>query len=224
MTLTPQTEQTAAAPAELNEAPPAEDVSTEIVNLPNSLTLLRIFMVPILVVVLLTKFDGKEYVGLAIFLFAGLTDFLDGFLARRFKKVTRLGMLLDPIADKLLISSAFISLVEIGLAPAWMVVIIIGREFAISGLRSIASQQGVTIAASGLGKGKTISQIVAIALLILGYKLDHFLIPLGVHRHVSAEVIGKFALWVVVTFALVSGIDYFMKFSTAVLGGGRKKS
>lgn len=214
-----QREETTATAPELRAAEATEDVSREIINLPNSLTLLRIFMIPILVVVLLTKFEGKEYVGLAIFLFAGLTDFLDGFFARRFKKVTRLGMLLDPIADKLLISSAFISLVEIGVAPAWMVVIIIGREFAVSGLRSIASQQGVTIAASSLGKGKTVSQIVAIALLILGYKLDDVLIPLGVHRHISAELIGHAALWVVVFFALVSGIDYFAKFSKAVLRG-----
>src|SRR5687767_4164716 len=141
-----------------------EDLAREIWNLPNSLTLLRIFLVPFLVVVLLTKFDGKEYVGLAIFLIAAFTDFFDGYFARRLKKVTRLGMLLDPLADKLLISAALISLVEIGLAPAWMIVIIIGREFAVSGLRSIAAQQGVTIAASPLGKGKMISQVVAIAL------------------------------------------------------------
>src|SRR5207248_6961178 len=101
--------------------------------------------------------------GLAIFLLAAITDFFDGFFARRSNKITRLGALLDPIADKLLMSTAFISLVELGLTPAWMIVIIIGREFAVSGLRSIAAQQGVTIAASPLGKSKTISQVIAIA-------------------------------------------------------------
>lgn len=181
------------------------EVSREIWNVPNTLTLSRIFLVPFLVVVLLTKFDGREYVGLAIFLLASMTDFLDGFFARRYKKITRLGMLLDPIADKLLMSAAFISLVELGLAPAWMVVIIIGREFAVSGLRSIASQQGVTIAASPLGKTKTITQVVAISILILGYELGEFMF------------IGKLALWVVVLFALGSMIDYFLKFSAAVL-------
>lgn len=201
------------APADLLiEGPPREQVSTEIVNLPNSLTLLRIFLVPFLVVVLLTKFSGREYVGLAIFLIAAITDFLDGYFARKFNKMTRLGALLDPIADKLLMSAAFISLVELGLARAWMIVIIIGREFAVSGLRSIAAQQGVTIAASPLGKGKMISQVVAIALLILGYQLGEFLF------------VGELALWVVMIFALASGVDYFFKFSRAVLRPDQSKS
>src|SRR5947207_12629344 len=186
---------------------PREDVSTEIWNLPNSLTLFRIFLVPFLVVVLLTKFYGREYAGLAIFLLAAITDFFDGFFARRYNKITRLGTLLDPIADKLLMSAAFISLVELGLARAWMVVIIIGREFAVSGLRSIAAQQGVTIAASPLGKWKMISQVIAISLLILGYQLGEFLF------------VGTVALWIVMLFALASGVDYFIKFSRAVLRG-----
>ncbi len=183
------------------------EVSQEIWNLPNSLTLLRIFLVPFLVVVLLTKFEGKEYAGLAIFLLAAVTDLLDGYFARKFNKVTRLGILLDPIADKLLISSALISLVELDLAPAWMVVIILGREFAVSGLRSIASQQGVDIPASSLGKGKTVSQVIAVALLILGHELGDF------------QRVATIALWAVVLFALASGIDYFLKFSSAVLKG-----
>ena len=182
-----------------------ESVSIEVWNLPNSLTLLRIFLVPFLVVVLLTKFDGREYVGLAIFLIAAITDLLDGYIARKYKKVTKLGILLDPIADKLLISSALISLVELGLAPAWMIVIIVGREFAVSGLRTIASQQGVTIAASPLGKGKTVTQVIAVALLILGYELGEFM------------WLGKTALWIVMIFALGSGIDYFIRFSSAIL-------
>ena len=185
--------------------PPPEDLASEIWNVPNSLTLLRIFLVPFLVVVLLTKFYGREYVGLAIFLVAAITDFFDGWIARRSNKITRLGALLDPIADKLLMSAAFISLVELGLAPAWMVVIVIGREFAVTGLRSIAAQQGVTIPASPLGKSKTISQVIAIALLIMGDQLGHFI------------MMGKLALWAVMLFALVSGVDYFIKFSRAVL-------
>ena len=131
---------------------PRETLSNEIWNLPNALTLLRIFLVTFLVVVLLTKFSGREYAGLAIFLVAAITDFFDGWVARRRNQTTRMGALLDPIADKLLMSAAFISLVEMDPkhVPAWMVVIIIGREFAVSGLRSIAAQQGVTIAASRL--------------------------------------------------------------------------
>jgi CDP-diacylglycerol--glycerol-3-phosphate 3-phosphatidyltransferase len=186
---------------------PREKLSTEIWNLPNALTLFRIFLVPFLVVVLLTKYNNR--VGLAIFLVAAITDYFDGYFARRMKKVTQLGKLLDPIADKLLMSAAFISLVELGLARAWMVVIIIGREFAVSGLRSIAAQQGVTIDASPLGKTKTISQVVAISLLIISYELGEY------------GFIATIALWVVMLFALVSGVDYFIKFSRAVLRGER---
>jgi CDP-diacylglycerol--glycerol-3-phosphate 3-phosphatidyltransferase len=130
------------------------------VNLPNALTLLRIFIVPLLVVVLLTSFSESWFglprhtLGVALFLGAALTDYLDGHFARRRNQVTRLGQLLDPIADKLLISAALISLVENQLAPAWAVVIIIGREFAVTGLRSIAAADGVVIAASRMGKFK----------------------------------------------------------------------
>jgi CDP-diacylglycerol--glycerol-3-phosphate 3-phosphatidyltransferase len=182
---------------------PQENVKNEIWNLPNSLTLLRIFLVPILVVVLLTKYSN--FLGLGIFLVAAITDFFDGYFARRLNKTTRLGALLDPIADKLLMSAAFISLVELGLAKAWMVVIIIGREFAVSGLRSIAAQRGVTIAASPLGKTKMVTQVIAISLLIVAYELGEF-------RFTSV-----IALWLVMLFALVSGVDYFIKFARAVL-------
>ncbi|MGK2859645.1 MAG: CDP-diacylglycerol--glycerol-3-phosphate 3-phosphatidyltransferase [Thermoanaerobaculia bacterium] len=191
-------------PIPVTSSPPVLAGSGSI-NLPNSLTLFRIFLVPILVVVLLTKFTGREYVGLAIFLIAAITDFFDGYLARKYNQVTRLGILLDPIADKLLVSAALISLVELHLAPAWMIVIIVGREFAVSGLRSIASQHGVTIPASPLGKGKMISQVVAISLLILGWELGKFMF------------VATVALWVVVVLAIVSGIDYFLKFSRLFL-------
>jgi CDP-diacylglycerol--glycerol-3-phosphate 3-phosphatidyltransferase len=197
-----------AAPNLLLERPLRRELhSAEIWNLPNALTLLRIFLVPFLVVVLLTKFSGREYAGLAIFLVAAVTDFFDGYIARKRNQMTRLGALLDPIADKLLMSAAFISLVEMDPThvPAWMVVIIIGREFAVSGLRSIAAQHGVTIAASPLGKGKMITQVIAISLLILGYELGEL------------RLIGRVALWAVMLFALVSGVDYFVKFARAVL-------
>src|SRR5215813_15489233 len=143
------------------------------VNLPNSLTLLRIFIVPLLVVVLLTPFSEswfglpRHILGVLMFLAAALTDFLDGHFARSRDQVTRLGQLLDPIADKLLISAALISLVENQLAPAWAVVIIIGRELAVSGLRSIAAAEGVVIAASKMGKFKMLAQVVTVALLIV---------------------------------------------------------
>src|SRR6185312_15052424 len=142
-------------------------------NLPNGLTLLRIFIVPLLVVVLLTPFFEnwfglpRHIFGVALFLAAALTDYLDGHFARSRNQVTRLGQLLDPIADKLLISAALISLVENQLAPAWAVVIIIGREFAVTGLRSIAAADGVVISASRMGKFKMLAQVLTVALLIV---------------------------------------------------------
>lgn len=203
-------------------------------NLPNTLSLVRIFLVPLLVVVLLTPpwttawvkhqveesaslswladvadwlSNWREVVAVAIFLTAAATDWLDGYLARTRGQVTTLGKLLDPIADKLLTVSAFISLVELRLAPAWMVVVIVGREFAVTGMRSIAASHGLVIAASNWGKYKTVSQVVAITLLILTNTLEQWL------RYVN---LGKAALWVVMILALVSMVDYFLGFMRSV--------
>src|ERR1700681_2025321 len=143
-------------------------------NPPNLLTLLRIFFVPLLVAALLAPdiplpVPGEIF-ALAVFLAAAATDLLDGYLARRWGQVTTVGTLLDPIADKLLISAALVSLVEIHRVPAWMVILIIGREFAVSGLRSIAASGGYTIEGSELGKTKMVAQVVAIALVIAGIR------------------------------------------------------
>src|SRR5688572_30805329 len=177
-------------------------------NLPNTLTLVRMFLVPLLVVVLLTEFEGRrvfgvsrELVAAAIFGLASLTDWLDGYLARRRRQVTWFGQMLDPIADKLLTSAAFISLVQLGLAPAWMVALIIGREFAITGLRSFAHSRGITMPASPLGKIKMASQVTAILLLILGWGPLPWLAP-----------IGQAALWVVLLTAVASAVDYYRRF------------
>ena len=177
-------------------------------NLPNALSVTRIFLVPLLVVVLLTKFEGrmilgvrKELIGAAIFGIASLTDWLDGYLARRRGQVTALGQFIDPFADKLLTISAFISLVQMDLAPAWMVAIIVGREFAVTALRTLAHARGVTMPASPLGKIKMVAQVVAILALILGK--DHLQ---------EFFVIGQIALWVVVIAALWSAADYFRRF------------
>jgi CDP-diacylglycerol--glycerol-3-phosphate 3-phosphatidyltransferase len=177
-------------------------------NLPNALTVGRIFLVPLLVVVLLTKFEGrqimgvsKDLVGAAIFGLASLTDFLDGYLARRRKQITTLGQLMDPLADKLLITAALVSLVQLDLAPAWMVAVILGREFAVTILRGIAHGKGIVIAASPLGKFKMVAEVVAILALILGQ--DHLQ---------QFYVIGTIALWVAMVTATVSGVDYYRRF------------
>jgi len=178
-------------------------------NLPNSLTLLRIFFIPLLVVVLLTREPNWELFGLPvhfevwgvlILLAAAATDWADGYYARKRGEVTTLGILLDPIADKLLISAAFVSLAGMKLVPAWMVVIIIGRELTVLGLRNIASAEGFTIQASALGKAKMVFQVAAVSVVILGAK-HRFLHPLG-----------TLLLWLVVLSAVGSAVHYFLLF------------
>jgi CDP-diacylglycerol---glycerol-3-phosphate 3-phosphatidyltransferase len=181
-------------------------------NLPNTLTVARIFLVPLLVSVLLTKFEGRLVVGLpvelvaaAIFGIASLTDWLDGYLARRRKQVTTLGQILDPLADKLLISATLISLVQLDLVQSWMVAVIISREIAVTGLRNLAYSRGLTMPASGLGKLKMASQVVAILLLLLGWERVPLLVTLG-----------QGAMWFVVITALVSAVDYVQGFQRAM--------
>jgi len=178
-------------------------------NLPNSLTLLRIFFVPVLIVILLARSPTVgmfgftihfEVWGVLILLLAAATDWADGYLARSRKQVTTLGILLDPIADKLLISAAFIALVDMHLVKAWMVVIIIGREFTVLGLRNIASAEGFTIEASTLGKTKMVLQVCAVAIVIVAA------------RHPSMSLLGLALMWLVVISALVSAAQYFQRF------------
>lgn len=170
-------------------------------NLANKLTLLRIFLVPIFMFVLLIRIPYGEYIAAAIFIIAASTDGLDGYIARKRKQITNFGKLMDPLADKLLITAALISLVELRIIAGWIAFVIIGREFFVTGLRTIAAAEGVIIAASKLGKIKTITQIVAIALLLL----NDFPFSL---LHLS---FGKYVMYLAVFFTLWSGIDYFLK-------------
>jgi CDP-diacylglycerol--glycerol-3-phosphate 3-phosphatidyltransferase len=178
-------------------------------NVPNTLTLLRIFFVPLLVAAVVQEKVGlgvgslqitKEWLALAIFLSAAATDLLDGYLARRWKQVTTIGTLLDPIADKLLVSAALISLVQVRQLPGWMAILIIAREFAVSGLRSIAAAEGYTIKASDLGKTKMLAQVVAISVMLLS------------GQYASLRLPGMALMWAVVFFALLSAVSYFRKF------------
>ena len=177
-------------------------------NLPNALTLARIFLVPFLVVVLLTRFEAqlifgvpREVVGAVIFGLAAFTDWLDGYLARRRRQITSLGQMMDPLADKLLITAALVSLVWMELAAAWMVFVILGRELGITVFRSMAHARGVTIQASRLGKVKMVVQVIAILLLMLGNQVTLF------------YVLGTVALWVVLIVALVSAADYYRRYN-----------
>lgn len=176
-------------------------------NLPNTLTVTRILLTPLLVVILLTAVEGKEIYGAVIFILAALTDYLDGYFARARNQVTATGKLLDPIADKLLVTSAFIALVELGLAPAWMVAIIVGREFVVSGIRSIAATRGQVMPANWLGKIKTFIQVVTIVVLIVA---DTYIEPW--------LRFGRYLLWVTVVVSLISMISYTMKFLRSGMG------
>jgi len=173
-------------------------------NLPNKLTLVRIFLVPFIIVFLIAGEKVPNYTAGAIFLAAVLTDWLDGRIARSTRQVTTLGKLLDPIADKLLISTALIALVQVGRAPAWMVVLIVGRELAITGLRTIAASQSVIIHASEFGKYKMLAEVAAVTLLILDWspRLGVAFIP----------SLGLLCLWAAMVLSIISGIDYFLKF------------
>jgi len=165
-----------------------------LLNLPNTLTLGRIFLVPLLVVFLISSSRINSLIAAAIFLAASFTDWLDGHIARKTRQITTLGKLLDPLADKLLVSAAFISLVQDGRIPAWMVVVIVCRELAITGLRGIAASKKLVVASSWWGKYKMLAQILAIMLLILD-------VPWAMA-----------AAWVALALTLISGIDYAVKF------------
>ncbi len=172
-------------------------------NLANKLTLSRIFLIPVFMLVLLTRipYPFGEYIAAFIFIIAASTDGLDGYVARKRKQITNFGKLLDPLADKLLISAALICLVELNQISAWVAFIIIGREFFVTGLRSIMASEGIVIAASKLGKIKTITQIVAISALLLNGFLQKLInIPLG-----------KYLLYVALFFTIWSGVDYYLK-------------
>jgi CDP-diacylglycerol--glycerol-3-phosphate 3-phosphatidyltransferase len=178
------------------------------VNLPTQLTVGRICLVPLVVVFLISTESIHALVAAVLFAGAALTDWLDGLIARRRGQVTTLGKLLDPVADKVLVSAALISLVQVGTIEAWMVVIMIGREFAVTGLRSVSAAQGIVIEASDLAKYKTFAQYLAVILLILERS-----IPAGLES--DFVYLSRGALWAALFLTIFSGIDYFVRFYRA---------
>lgn len=169
-------------------------------NLPNKLTMGRIFAIPVFIVVFLM---GCRYVATVIFILAAITDMLDGKIARKYNLVTNFGKLMDPLADKLLVMSALICLAQIGDVPGWMVIIILGREFIITGMRQVAAAQGIVIAAGTTGKIKTITQMIAIPLLLLNnwpFSLLSFNLPMD-----------TIFLWIALVMTVVSGTEYIVK-------------
>lgn len=182
-------------------------------NLPNKITLSRIFLIPVFIILMSVPFEWgtlsmgerelpvAHLAGAILFILASTTDWIDGYIARKYNLVTNLGKFLDPLADKLLVSAALILLVEIGLAPAWIVIFIISREFAVTGLRLVAAGEGSVLAASQMGKLKTWIQIIAISLLLLhNWPFAFIGFPLG-----------TIALYLALLITVYSGYDYFKK-------------
>ncbi len=186
-------------------------------NLPNSITLIRILSIPLLIWILTSgRFSSvtgeKELLASVVFIAASMTDGIDGYLARKRGQITTMGILLDPLADKLLIAAAFVALVQLNpsLVPAWIAIVVIGREFLVSGLRSIAASEGFTIEASELGKFKMVVQIVSVVAVILDHRWKEW--PVYGNYIFPIHWIAYLAIWFMVTVSLVSAIDYFVAF------------
>jgi CDP-diacylglycerol---glycerol-3-phosphate 3-phosphatidyltransferase len=173
-----------------------------IFNLPNSISMLRMGVIPILFCLLLAPGPLMSLVIAVLFIAAALTDLLDGYIARRYRIVTTMGKFLDPIADKLIVNTAMVMLIPIGRIPAWIVAVIIIRDFAVDGIRTIASSEGIIIQASPLGKRKTLCQIFAVSALMIHYPF------IGADAHVVGMVILSIAL----ILTVISGADYMLKF------------
>lgn len=186
--------------------------TNKILNLPNSLTMLRIASIPLLAALLMSQTQAAGFWAAAVFALASITDWLDGYLARRMGIVTVFGKFLDPIADKLIVMAAMIMILPFGRVPAWMVLVILGREIIITGLRGIASSEGIVIPASDLGKFKTIFQIVAILGLLLHFNYNWFF---GIQHpllQVNMHNVGMFYLWIATVLTVWSGVDYLARF------------
>ena len=186
--------------------------SPTILNIPNILTMTRIAAIPLMAVLLLSPSQPAGFWATIVFSLASITDWLDGYLARRMGIVTIFGKFLDPIADKLIVMAALIMILPYGRVPAWMVLVILGREIIITGLRGIASSEGIVIQASNLGKFKTIFQLVAIIGLLLHYDynwlfgMEYQLVQVNMHN------VGMFFLWIATLLTVWSGVDYLARF------------
>jgi len=181
---------------------PLASAEREIINLPNAITLLRIGLIPVLFFLLTSPGETWSLIIAIIFVCAALTDLLDGYIARRYQIVTTMGKFLDPVADKIIVNTAMILMIPIGRIPAWMVAIIIIRDFVVDGMRSIASSEGVVIDASNLGKQKTLCQIFAVTALMIHYPV------FGIDAH----TVGIAVLYLALFLTLYSGADYSLKF------------
>lgn len=179
-------------------------------TLANKLTLARIAMIPLFMLAMLPRTAAWDIAAAAIFALAALTDHLDGHIARKYGQITNFGKFLDPIADKLLVSAALVLLTERGLVPGWVTILFIAREFVVSGVRLVAVEQGMVIAAGPLGKAKMAAQVAAVLLLLAGFLLD-----------AAGPVLAQIALYASLALAVWSGVDYLWRNRAVLDGGGR---
>lgn len=186
---------------------PMTQEGRKVLNLPNTITMLRIGIIPVLFLLLLSPGPAGSLILAGIFVAASLTDILDGYIARRYRIVTTMGKFLDPIADKLVVNTAMILMIPLGRIPAWIVAVIIIRDFAVDGIRTIASSEGIIIQASPLAKRKTLCQIVAVTALMIHYPF------LGADAHLVGIVI----LYVALFLTLYSGLDYLIRFCREIV-------
>ena len=186
---------------------PAAEKKESVLNFPNKVTLLRISVIPVLFFLLMDPGQTGSLIIALLFILASLTDLLDGYLARKYQSVTAMGQFLDPIADKLIVNTAMIVMIPIGRIPAWIVAVIVIRDFIVDGIRAISSSRGIIVQASKLGKQKTLCQIFAVSALMIHYPF------LGVNAHAVGVVILSVAL----VMSVYSGVDYFIKFYRSVI-------
>lgn len=203
------------APRRRYRPKPPTDFRKEMTTIPNILTYIRMLMLPLILLVLDRDNRWSSFLAGCFFSFACFTDFFDGYFARKFNQVTVLGKLLDPLADKLIVSATLIVMIPMGRVPSWLVIVLIAREFAITGLRGIASSEGMVIAAAPLGKYKTAFQMVALFCLLI-----HYPYPMNYFGLFTWEVnyhrVGLVLLYVSLFFSIASAMDYFWKFAVAV--------
>lgn len=185
-------------------------------NLANKLTILRIILIPFFIIFITIR--GIPYgklIAIVIFIIASITDTLDGYIARSRNQITRFGKFMDPLADKLLVTAALISLVEFHIIPTWAAMVIIAREFAVTGLRAVAAAEGIVIAASAWGKAKTITQIIAIVLALINLNYNHVSLStlrrIITYPHKFLNITTEIAMAIAIAVTIISGLDYFIK-------------
>ena len=194
----------------------ARDLKAELTSLPNLLTLFRILLIPVVLVFIDNESPLRSFIAALLYGASALTDFVDGYLARKWNQVTLLGKFLDPLADKILVMATLVWMVPMGRIDAWLVVVLLARELSITGLRSVASSEGLVISARSLGKRKTALQMVGILCLIIHFRYP--MLPFGIYA--NFHLVGLYTIYISLVFSIFSAIEYIGLFARAVQNQG----